>query len=46
MAYNAQNATEGTLAGKVSQSVINALVLAKPVKEILKSACLVYLDIM
>jgi len=46
MAYNVKNATEGTLADKVSQSVINALVHAKPVKEILKSVFLVYLDFM
>ncbi len=46
MAYNVQNAKEATLIGKVSQSVVNAFLHAKPVMVIQKNVYLASLDIM
>ena len=46
MVYNVQNAPEAIQVGKVSQSVINAFLHAKPVMVIQKNASLASLDIM
>jgi hypothetical protein len=46
MVCNVQNVIEVTLVGKVSQSVINAFLHAKPVMVIQKNASLASLDIM